>query len=127
MDALRDCFGCKRCITSGVILYCECRLAFCTDCALKQISKSNETYKSSIYCPCCKKSPSSRAHSESRQIDRDSKDEAATEEFELLKSAFEWCFSSSYEYNRYKDQVNINAFFTQLVLMHMPFIEVKWL
>jgi hypothetical protein len=89
MENLSRCFGCSQRLERGVILYCTCEIAFCVECAVKQISNSNETYESKIYCPSCEGSPSLGAHSENGQIERRSIDEAAKREYDNLKTAFE--------------------------------------
>jgi hypothetical protein len=124
MEVLSRCFECRQRLERGVILYCRCEIAFCVDCAVKQISNSNETYESKIYCPCCTGSPSLGAQSENVQIERKSIDEAAKMEYNLLKAAFD-LVGKNYDNVRQKSKVSsillkqrmVIFFFIQIVFM----------
>jgi hypothetical protein len=105
MEVLSRCFECRQRLERGVILYCRCEIAFCVDCAVKQISNSNETYESKIHCPSCTGSPSLGAHSENVQIERKSIDEAAKMEYNLLKAAFD-LVGKNYDNVRQKSKVS---------------------
>jgi len=105
MEVLSQCFECSQRLERGVILYCPCEIAFCVECAVIQISNSNETYESKISCPSCGGSPSVGAHSENGQIERRSIDEAAKREYDNLKSAFEDLLFKVYDNVRKKEKV----------------------
>mmetsp|Transcript_14088 Transcript_14088/g.21063 ORF Transcript_14088/g.21063 Transcript_14088/m.21063 type:complete len:1076 (-) Transcript_14088:337-3564(-) len=56
-DAVPDhCIVCYSLICPGrsVLFHCECNVAFCQECAFKQITVQHYTYLRGLMCPCCR-------------------------------------------------------------------------
>ena len=106
-----QCYECDRPIASAkaVLLHCDCCIAFCSHCALKQISLSNHTYNHSITCPKCESKPSDNANKHHPQITEASRELAVREEETALKNAFQWMGVDEYYRLRSKNKVQFST------------------
>jgi hypothetical protein len=56
MDIPESCTICYNAIAPfmSVLLYCECAISICKDCAVRQLAAQPKTYHEGLQCPCCR-------------------------------------------------------------------------